>query len=153
MLHTHFGFFSIILAILFVGGFILLVLAELYRVFIKKKDRKFWNGLGTLLVIFWVGYMARFSMDVTENYRMEKSLSKLTGKGQISSDALYNMFPDLKKGYCEVNESQESQRCVFVMMLESSDEHLAPYVSSETKSILKFGMWPFSVVEEFPPIN
>ena len=146
------GFFSYILVGLF--GVIILLSAgvELYRVYVKKQDRQFWSGVSFLFVMFFCAVGFQFSMDSLNKYHLESSLTgeNLTLSGSLGYEALLKEF-DLSEQYgCVVDDTHESKQCMFLMMFKSSEERFANFVSTDKRSIVRYGVWPNDRSFEFP---
>lgn len=146
------GLFSYVLVGVFGLIIIGLVGFELHRVFIKKQDRKFWEGISILFVTYISVSVFQFSVDSMVKYKIESTLEgeHIALTGSISYEALLNEFGIEDSSGCVVNNSKESEQCRFLMMFKSSEEQFANFISSDKRSVVRYGFWPHDSQFEFP---
>ncbi len=129
-----------------------LVAQEIHRLVIKKQDRGFWAGAFYLLALYLGGDLARTGWDHVEQHHF-RSMEGQVAYGYLGKEALKAAFPNHDKPYCEINDTPESEQCVFLMRFNSGEEAKMQFVATQTETYLRYGQWPLSHTMAFPPLQ
>ena len=135
--------------------FIAIVGNEIYRCFKLKVDRGFWQGIGVSCWLIFFGFMFIEAMDSLEKHKVVSSFENenKTVSGLFDYDSLLKEFNIEHSNMCTVEDTEESIKCRFLMMFNASDERFVTFISSDTRSVIRFGKWPSSHEIDFPPFK
>jgi hypothetical protein len=139
--------FALLISVLFV----VLVLAEIYMVAIKRHKRYFWNGLFTLIVLVSLGYAFTlfWTAAIKESIGLDYGES-LVGRGGMSKNMAVEGLRD-EPSMCVANKSEQSKVCMNKLrLMQYEGTALIDYYVTDSEITFFFGTWPNHTVITLP---